>query len=44
MTQPDDRDEPVLPERAAEDDPARWGEEEGDDDERLLGDVPPHWQ
>jgi hypothetical protein len=33
----------VLPERAAEDDPARWGEEE-DDDERLLGDVPPHWE
>lgn len=37
--------EPVLPDRAAEDTDAAWGElPEGSDDARYLRDKPPHWQ
>ncbi|MEQ7125656.1 hypothetical protein ABN034_14180 [Actinopolymorpha sp. B11F2] len=37
-----DRIGPLLPARAAEDDPASWGDRGDDDDERLRADVPPH--
>ncbi|WP_299038789.1 hypothetical protein [uncultured Pseudokineococcus sp.] len=38
------RDDPVLPDRAAEDRPEAWGERaDEDDDERYLRDRPPHW-
>jgi hypothetical protein len=44
-TGPDD-DKPVLPDRAAEDSDAAWGDEERDDsnDERLERERPPHWE
>lgn len=35
--------EPVLPTRAAEDAPERWGDPDDSNDERLRRDVPPHW-
>jgi hypothetical protein len=35
---------PVLPAQSREDTDVGWGEyREGDDDERLLRDRPPHW-
>ena len=38
-------DEPVLPDRAADDDDRGWGErpDDADDDERLTRERPPHW-
>lgn len=38
-------DEPVLPDRGADDTDRGWGEpsEDDDPDERLRRDVPPHW-
>ena len=45
VTQPDHRDEPVLPEQTGDEDPVGWNEPDTDnDDEWLLGEVPPHWQ
>lgn len=34
---------PVLPERAAEDDPRRWGDTEDDLGEWMRSQRPPHW-
>lgn len=34
---------PVLPERAAEDDPRRWGDTEEDLGEWMRSQRPPHW-
>lgn len=34
---------PVLPNRAADDDPKRWGDREGDHDQWLREQRPPHW-
>ena len=40
---PDDK--PVLPAQSPEDTDAGWGERpEPDDDERLYGERPPHWE
>lgn len=36
-------DEPLLPDRASEDRDESWGDRPGDDDERYLREVPPHW-
>ncbi|SDR70086.1 hypothetical protein SAMN04489717_0141 [Actinopolymorpha singaporensis] len=36
---------PLLPDRAAEDDPERWGDRDGSEDDadrRLRDEVPPH--
>ncbi|MGL3805095.1 hypothetical protein ACSYDW_03280 [Paeniglutamicibacter sp. R2-26] len=35
--------DPVLPERAAEDDPRRWGDAEEDLGEWMKSQRPPHW-
>lgn len=36
--------DPVLPRRSPDDTDEGWGEQPGgNDDERLLRDVPPHW-
>ncbi|MBM7785511.1 hypothetical protein [Tenggerimyces flavus] len=35
-------DKPVLPDRAAEDDPESWGDRSDEDDRRILDEVPPH--
>ncbi|WP_417216107.1 DNA helicase [Arthrobacter sp.] len=35
--------DPVLPSRAADDDPKRWGDREGDHDQWLREQRPPHW-
>ena len=37
-------EDPLLPDRAAEDDPERWGDHDrrGRDDDRLWREVPPH--
>ena len=44
MSQADDRREPVLPDRTSDEDPVGWNEPDADDgEERLLGEVPPHW-
>ncbi|MEU4604010.1 hypothetical protein AB0F43_13605 [Kribbella sp. NPDC023972] len=42
MTSPYEDDEPLLPEQTRDDDPRHWGEDESDDDERILREVPPH--
>ena len=37
-------DKAVLPDKSAEDTDAAWGEPpQPDDDERLYGERPPHW-
>lgn len=35
--------DPVLPTRASEDDPRRWGDSEGNHDQWLREQRPPHW-
>jgi hypothetical protein len=35
-------DKPVLPDRAAEDDPESWGDRPDEDERRILDEVPPH--
>ncbi|MGY4768173.1 hypothetical protein ACXC9Q_14775 [Kribbella sp. CWNU-51] len=43
MTSPYEDDEPLLPEQTRDDDPRTWGDNDsGDDDERILNEVPPH--
>ncbi len=39
----DDRDRPVLPQRAADDDDLGWGERDDDRDEQIARERPPHW-
>lgn len=34
--------DPVLP-RSPDESDVGWGEQDGDDDERLRREVPPHW-
>ena len=42
---PRDRDDPVLPARTGEDADEGWGDRsDTDDDERLRGERPPHWE
>lgn len=37
-------DNPLIPDRSADDSDAGWGERSSDaNDERLLRDKPPHW-
>lgn len=36
-------DDPVIPNRAAEDCDAVWGDSADSNDRRLREDVPPHW-
>jgi len=40
MTQPDE--DPVLPDVTSDERATGWGDESGDDDQRLLDDRPPH--
>ena len=43
MTSPYEDDEPLLPEQTRDDDPRAWGENDsGNDDDRILNEVPPH--
>jgi hypothetical protein len=44
VSPPDPADETVLPTRSQEDNDVGWGEPpQPDDDERLYGERPPHW-
>lgn len=40
----DMRLESILPDRAREDLDASWGGSADDEDDRLLGERPPHWE
>lgn len=43
---PRDGDDPVVPDRSDDDRDRGWGDDgagEGDDDERLTRERPPHW-
>ena len=35
-------EDPLLPDQTADDTDAGWGEPPGDDDDRFLGELPPH--
>jgi hypothetical protein len=39
----DERDRPVSPQRAADDDDLGWGEHDDDRDAQILVERPPHW-